>query len=79
MSFFRYVPRDAKTNYFALPLIYHIGTQKYSRDSLKKETWKPGKVQIHKCLCSPQSLQYTPWNKIITTLHAVRTWDVVWK
>lgn len=41
MCCFRYVPHDMKTNYFALPLIYHIVTQKHFGVSLKM---KPGKM-----------------------------------
>lgn len=46
------VPCDTKTNYFALPLIDPTVTQKHFSVSLKT---KPGKMSIHKCLCSPQT------------------------
>lgn len=41
--FLLYAPRDMKTKHFALPLIYHVVTQKYIS---KRETWEKGNSQM---------------------------------
>lgn len=43
LFFFLYAPRDMKTKHFALPLIYHVVTQKYIS---KRETWEKGNSQM---------------------------------